>query len=585
VAVASRAGGKTFAVVIAGAEIGQSLTESLAELTDDDVVLLGDHVLGSSLPARTIPWGSLSDLKSSSVNPSSPPVMTTIAGVSYAALATPLNIGDTSVTAVLLISRDRALAPYRRIQLGLLAIGLLTALAGVLGNVLVTRRVTAPLKRLVDATQRVRKGDFDFNLNIQGENEIAALANSFNTMIEGLRERAQMEKFVEDLREQLRQSQKMEAVGRLAGGVAHDFNNLLTIIGGQSELLLRRVSEGVERNKLTDIKNASDRAAALTRQLLAFSRRQPLSPTVVSLNDIVLGLNSMLRRLIPENIELAFKPDPAAGKVKADRGQLEQVIINLAVNARDAMPDGGTLNIATATAVRRPRRSPGPDNAARPWAILRVSDTGIGMDAETKARIFEPFFTTKGPGKGTGLGLSMVYGIVEQSGGELVVTSERGQGATFEIFLPQVEGVPAEAPAPRRPAPAGGNETILLVEDEESVRLLIREVLESSGYVVLDAADAANAIQLLMEHAEPIQLLVTDMVMPGSGGRKLAEQALVIRPDLRVLFISGYTDDAIIGHSLLGPGMAFLQKPFTADALAAKVRALLDGKSAAATAH
>ncbi|HEX8174161.1 MAG TPA: PAS domain S-box protein [Pyrinomonadaceae bacterium] len=379
--------------------------------------------------------------------------------------------------------------------------------------------------------------------------------------------------------EQLRQSQKMEAVGRLAGGVAHDFNNLLTAITGYSDLSLRRL-EGNNplRRNIEEIRKAADRAANLTRQLLAFSRKQVLQPKVLNLNDVVSDMDKMLRRLIGEDVDLLCIPAPALGCIKADPGQIEQVIMNLVVNSRDAMPRGGKLTIE-AQNIFLDEVYAGGHVPVLPGAyvMLMISDTGCGMDQETQARIFEPFFTTKEQGKGTGLGLSTVYGIVKQSGGYVWVYSEVGCGTTFKIYLPRVDGE-AQAEITRdllAPLPQG-TETVLLVEDEEIVRRMARQVLEMNGYCVLEAGGAREAIEICEQYKGPIHLLLTDVVMPQMGGKELAGQINALRRQIKVLFMSGYTNDAIVHHGVLDRNVAFLQKPFMPSALAHRVREVLN---------
>jgi PAS domain S-box-containing protein len=380
------------------------------------------------------------------------------------------------------------------------------------------------------------------------------------------------------LQEQLRQSQKLEAIGQLAGGVAHDFNNLLTVIGGYSELLLRRLPEDSPlRINVAEIKKASDRASNLTRQLLAFSRKQILQPKVLDLNSLVWDLDKMLRRLIGEDIDLFTITEPNLAMVKADPGQIDQVIMNLIVNSRDAMTNGGKITIRTENVILSEDQcqqlvSCVPGN----YVMLKVSDNGSGMDEETMNRVFEPFFTTKTGGKGTGLGLSTVYGIVRQSGGQITVDSELGVGTNFNIYLPTVVATQDQESGSAEVNPVAGSETILLVEDEEQVRIIAQEVLETMGYSVLSAANGEQALEIAKQYDGPIHLAITDVVMPQMGGRELIDRLVPLRPNIRVIYMSGYTDDAIMRHSLLDEKVQFIQKPFAAYALARKVRQVLD---------
>ena len=389
---------------------------------------------------------------------------------------------------------------------------------------------------------------------------------------------------VKRLEEQFRQAQKMEAVGRLAGGVAHDFNNLLTVINGNSELAFGFLRpDDPSRELLAQIQQASERATALTRQLLAFSRKQILQPQCISLNRLLGELLKLLQRLIGENVEVSLAPGADPGLAKVDPGQFEQAIINLSVNARDAMPQGGRLAIETRNAELDADYAGGrADVLPGQYVLVSVSDSGHGMDEETRRQIFEPFFTTKEMNKGTGLGLAMVYGFVKQSGGHIDVSSEVGKGTTFEIYLPRArEGERAAATAPAALASPMGSETILLVEDEDAVRTLARRVLQSGGYTVLEARDGQEAIWIAQQHPAPIHLLVTDVVMPRMSGLQVAEYLVRARPSVRILFISGYADAALDSHGATGANVAFLQKPFNAMALARKVRETLDTKTRA----
>jgi two-component system, cell cycle sensor histidine kinase and response regulator CckA len=417
-----------------------------------------------------------------------------------------------------------------------------------------------------------RKDGTVFDVEVAGHGFVLGNRPARLALVRDISERRQLEA-------QLQQSKKMEAVGRLAGGVAHDFNNMLAVILSYSSLLLKDLPAGDPlRGDAEEIKKAGERAASLTRQLLAFSRQQVLEPRPVHLNEIMTHMDKMLRRLIGEDVELSTRPAPNIGTVSVDPGQMEQVIMNLVVNSRDAMPRGGKLTIETA-------RVDIDETAARehlglkrgPHVMLAVSDTGAGMDTATQAHIFEPFFTTKEKGKGTGLGLSTVFGIVKQSGGSIYVYSEVGKGTTFKIYLPCVDG--SVNPAHRETATVStlkGTETILLVEDEEQVRNVAREVLKRNGYRVIEAKNAGEALLISERPTEDIALLLTDVVMPQMSGPELAKRLATTRPRMKVLCMSGYTDQAIVNHGFLGSGIAFLEKPFTPEALARKVREVLD---------
>ena len=415
----------------------------------------------------------------------------------------------------------------------------------------------------------------DIKANILELKDRKVLQGIFRNVTE--RKRIEKEKTI--LEEQFRQAQKMEAIGRLAGGIAHDFNNLLTLINGNCQLSLLELREGDSlRGNIEEIKAASDRAAELTKQLLAFSRKQILEPQVIDLNQVLQGLDKMIRRIIGEDVELEVIPVEPIGRVKADPGQIEQVIMNLAVNARDAMPIGGKLTIETAN-VELDDAYANNHIAVKPgrYVMLSISDTGVGMTPEVKERVFEPFFTTKERGKGTGLGLSTVYGIVKQSGGNIWVYSEPSKGTTFKIYLPQVEEPLEELKEkvvgeelPR------GSETILLVEDEEVVRKLAARILRRQGYTVLEALGAEDALRTCEERKEPLHLILTDVVMPVMSGRQLVDACWQVRQDFKVLYMSGYTDNAIVHHGVLREGIDYIQKPFTVDGLARKVRGVLD---------
>jgi PAS domain S-box-containing protein len=432
-------------------------------------------------------------------------------------------------------------------------------------------------KRAEKALQYVHK-----ELEQRVEQRTAELRQTVELLRSEITERKQAEEALQASQEQVRQMQKMEAVGRLAGGIAHDFNNLLTAILSQSELILMTLADRdpALRSDVEEINKMVLRGVALTRQLLTISRRQPLHIQVLNLNRLVTDMAPMLQRVVGEHVEFDLRQDPTMSYITADPGQLEQVLLNLAINARDAMPQGGRLTIATtdvaldeSSVQNHPGLYPGR------YARLTVSDTGIGMDEETQRHLFEPFFTTKEKGKGTGLGLAMVYGIVTQSGGYISCSSESAQGTTFEIYFPGTEARAVAPPEPKAApsAPSTGTETILLVEDDDQVRTAMLKILRIAGYIALEAATPTAALSLAESHPEPIHLLLTDVVMPHMNGEELAQRVKALRPDTKVIHMSGYTDDAVLRNGRLPHGDAFLAKPFTFSTLMETVRAILDG--------
>ena len=513
------------------------------------------------------------------------------------------------------VSLDRVHSEVSRARKQLAALSLLLFLAGTVAAYWISVLVVGPLQALDAAAERVAAGARTERVQVRSGDEVGRLAESFNRMVDSVESAQQaledansaLETRVEErtrelkaevgqrrsaeealvgstaeqrsLEEQLRQSQKMEGIGRLAGGIAHDFNNLLTAILGYAELMEAQLPDDEDlRSSLHEIRIAGERAAALTRQLLAFSRRQVLQPRILDLNLVVSEMEKLLRRLIGEDVVLTTRLDPGLASVRADPGQLEQVLMNLAVNARDAMPGGGTLTIETRNAqLDAVFAAAHPCARVGRYVVLVVADTGTGMSAEVLSHAFEPFFTTKEQGKGTGLGLATAYGIVAQSDGFITIESAPGLGTTFRIHFPRVAGrASVSSSGNRQRVSPRGAETILLVEDEPGVRRLSRTILESLGYHVLEAASGEKALEVARAHVGEIHLVATDVIMPGMSGRVLWDRLRPLRPRTRVLFVSGYTDDAIAPHGVLESGTAFLQKPFTPHGLAEKVREALD---------
>jgi signal transduction histidine kinase len=519
------------------------------------------------------------------------------------------------------LPRSAATVRARRFLADASIIAILLTTIGAMAAWILSRSITRPLEDISRAAQRIAAGDYSSRVEVSSHAELASLAASFNAMAarvetasrsqgqQALDARAtadqleaanrELERALEDAQlarqeaeravqahentqTQLQQSQRMEAVGQLAGGIAHDFNNLLTVITSYSAMLMADMPrESPHTEDVQEIVNAANRASSLTRQLLAFSRRQVLQPNVLDLNALTGNLEKMLRRLLREDIQLVTRFDPQLAQVNADAGQLEQVIVNLVVNARDAMPHGGQLSLQTSNVMLGPGYGPTHANAAAgAYVLLAVTDTGVGMSKATQERIFEPFFTTKPPGQGTGLGLSTVYGIVKQSGGYVWVYSEIGRGTTFKIYLPAVSMASSvsRVEEEREPSPpvAAAPERILLVEDEPNVRRIARRILERNGHTVLEAANGHEALNVLEHRREPIAVILTDLVMPEMGGRELARKVRVVSPMSRVVFMSGYTEDAVLRQNVMEPGSIFLDKPFTFDTLLRKVREALN---------
>jgi signal transduction histidine kinase/ActR/RegA family two-component response regulator len=495
-----------------------------------------------------------------------------INGERYLASSVELN-SDTkpAVSLTVLKSYAEALASLRKLNHLLVGLGLVAVLAGGTLAFAISDTFTRPLAALADGARALEKGDYAYPLKAEGGDEVAQVTRAFDRMRDTLQRNESQRQHLED---QLVQAQKMEAMGRLAGGVAHDFNNLLTVIKGHCNLLVDRL-QPVDPNHRSacQIDKAADRAVSLTSQLLAFCRMQVLQPKVLDLNALLGELSSLLRRLVREDIAFTFNPGESLGRVKADPGQIEQVIMNLTVNAGDAMPEGGRLTIETRNVIvdQAFAQSRAPMLAGE-YVLLAVSDTGQGMDAATKDRIFEPFFTTKEQGKGTGLGLATVYGVVKQSGGCIWVESQPGKGARFEVYLPIVPETEKQTPSPEISVPAATrrSETVLIVEDQDEVRELAALFLKSTGCKVLTARDGKEALEMVECSNERIQVLVTDVVMPNMRGPELAKRLKALRADIRIIYMSGYLEYKTGSGEFLEDGF-FLQKPFTRDTLVSKV--------------
>ncbi|MGA6984579.1 MAG: ATP-binding protein [Terriglobales bacterium] len=565
----------SFAPIVAGANAHQLALGRIAlgrEVSTQSIV--GTAAVGSaaiferkgSVMLSSLPSSARGDFEaaiSSERQPSDSIQEIKIAGERYLASFVELP-GDHPIRLYSLQSFDQATTFLGALNRSLLILGALAVLAGALIAFILSRQITRPLERLALATRQMQKGDFESRIPVVGTDEVADLTRAFEEMRSSLLQS----------REGLLRSARLEAVGRLAGGVAHDFNNLIMIIKGYSDLLLDTATPQA-KPYLEEIKNAGERASGLTRQLLAFSRRQVLEPQVLDPNQTVRNMVKMLRVLIGEDIELVTELSDQIGRVQADPGQLEQVVMNLAVNARDAMPTGGKLIIQTqaahldeAYASTHSGVSPGP------YVLIAVTDAGCGMSREILEHIFEPFFTTKEPGKGTGLGLAAVYGIVEQSRGHIAVASEPGAGTTFKVYLPSLDkslALPALRPAGTAPK---GSATILLVEDEFSLRELAAESLKKLGYTVLHAANGLEALALVHQHSGNIDIVVTDVVMPQMGGPELVEKLRQKRQGFAVIFMSGYTD-AALENAQVASGAVLLSKPFSTDVLATRISEVL----------
>jgi signal transduction histidine kinase/CheY-like chemotaxis protein len=560
------ANGKLLGTVVVGREIDASRARDLGRLSSSQVVFRhgGDVVVSTLSAFQERKLGQLLQDRPA-------PNQIRIENEQLLASSTELTPGaHPALSLIVLKSYDGPMASLTRLNRLFLGFGLMAFLAGVALVVVISDRFTRPLQGLVEGVRALEADNFGHPVEAPGGDEVAQVTRALDRMRGSLRENDAQR---QQLEAQLRQAQKMDAMGRLAGGVAHDFNNLLTVIKGNSSLLLEKLQPGDPFFGYTrQIESAADRAASLTRQLLAFCRMQVLQPKILDLNALVSEMCKLLRRLTREDIAFNFHAGQSLGRVKADPGQIEQVIMNLVVNAGDAMPAGGTLTIETHNVtVDEQSGLTRPPILPDEYVLLAVTDTGQGMDANTKARIFEPFFTTKEQGKGTGLGLATVYGVVKQSGGCIWVDSEPGKGARFEVYLPRVDEV-ADGSLPEEmvATPVRGRKTVLIAEDEDAVRELASEFVESAGYEVLPAKDGIEALVLAQRSDQPIHVLITDVVMPRMRGPELAKQLKRLRPGLKVVYMSGYLEYNRGTENFLEEGF-FLQKPFSRDTLVRKV--------------
>ena len=559
---------ETLGTLTVGYALDDVLARQLAQITHTDVnILRGSHVMASSLTggdrAAIVALAAGGQLESFGGAAHTE----RLGGGEYVAGAFPLSMtaGSKSSARLLLLQDWTPVQRYlNELQRQLFAAGSAIFVLALVCGVVFARRVSRPLTDMASAAGEIAGGNWERQVPVRGSAEATSLALAFNAMTTSLRHWYEQAKKRDD---DLRQAQKMEAIGRLAGGVAHDFNNLLTAIRGYAELVMVQLGEEHEvYPHVSEVVAAADRAAELTKQLLAFSRRQVVAPRVLALDRVVTGMHQLVRRVIGEDVQVVTAIDSTIGPVRADRSQVEQVIINLVVNARDAMPNGGTVTISLS-------------NTTDDRVCLSVKDTGHGMDERTVARIFEPFFTTKETGRGTGLGLAIVYGIVQQSGGTIAVDTAIGIGTSFHIFLPRLaDGTPFDEEIDLSRGLAAfrkGSETVLLAEDDERLCVLIGSTLRQAGYTVLAASHGEEALNIARTHASPIHLLLTDVVMPGMNGRVLSEQLKLFRPDTNILFMSGYSDDAVLRNGIETASAQYIQKPFSMDALMVKMRETL----------